>query len=202
MAEFISISGPAVTGKTSLVNELRSCGEISSSIFSPDFHDTTWADIVSQGIFAEFTDIYSDSCYLCAYLHNVVDCYNSYIEDHQDHQGLVFLDGSWLDFAIYSGLSMWYSGVIKPAQEEVFMKIMKFSNLLSRIYITQADEKNYPIDKCRVRGKRSSFRINRPLEIQLYKVSSKLEHAMMLESTDIKTNTEAIIRDLLKLGYL
>ncbi len=123
MATFISISGPSVTGKTSLIDSLCSYRDMNKFSFSPDFKDVVWHELTDSGIFSDFTDITSDPSYMCTYLHRLVDTHNKYIESHMNDEGVFILDECWLDYFIYALLSMWYSRVISGAQEEVFNKI-------------------------------------------------------------------------------
>ena len=202
MAIFIAITGPAATGKTSLINSLSTHQELSKCLFSPDFHEVVWAEIVDKKTFTDYTDLTSDSTYLCAYIHKVVDYYNEYIENLEDYDGIVFLDGSWVDFTVYSLIWMWYNRVISSAQEEVFTKILKHVDKISRYYMTRADDYKYPIDKYRVRGRHYTFKKNRPMEIALYKIFSKREGLVNLPAAEISGDSIAILEDMRKVGYL
>lgn len=202
MATFISVSGPSVTGKTSLIDSLCSYKEMYNCVFSPDFKDVVWSELTSKGIFSEFTDITTDSSYMCTYLHKLIDTYNEYIESHDPYDDLIILDGSWIDYFIYAHLNMWYNRVISSAQEEVFSKILKHSNKISRYYFTEARDDLYPLEKFRVRGKITTFKLNRPLEIALYKAHSNLSGAASLYHSNIVGSSLEIIEDLKKLGYL
>lgn len=203
MAKFIAISGPSVTGKSSLVEYLSSHQELKDAIISPDFHALAWNDLVNKGIFLEFTDITDDSGYMCCYLYKVIDSYNQYIEEHRNFPGLVILDGCWIDLTVYAYLNMWYLRTIKSVQEDVFNRILKYSNEISKVYFTKAADEKYPIDKYRLRGKMTTFRTNRPLEITLYKVFSALaESSVSLDNAEIAGDSLAILSDLKKVGYL
>lgn len=202
MTTFIAISGPSISGKTSIIDSLSSYQELSRAVFSPDFHEATWTELNELGIFSEFTEITSDSAYLCTYMHKLVDYYNNYIESHIDKGGLVFLDGCWLDFIIYAGLSLWYNRVIKSAQDELFNKILKFEDKISRIYLTRADDAKYPTEKFRIKGKITTFRMNRPLEIQLYRIAARLGNTKPLRYSEVSGDSLDIIDDLKELGYL
>lgn len=202
MARFISISGPSTTGKTSLINNLSTHQEISHAIFSPDMHDVVWGDLVERRLFYEFSDISTDPEYLCTYLIRLADYYNQYMDAYEDTDSLVILDGCWLDLAIYSTLNMWYNRNIRPVQEEILSKISKYDSRVSKIYLTRADDDKYPVDRLRLRGKMSTFRANRGLEIGYYKIADHLDNSITLPSTDMDENSLFILNDLKNLGYL
>lgn len=202
MATFVSISGPSTTGKTSLVNTLSTHLELSHAVFSPDMHDVVWGNLVDRGLFSEFSDISTDPEYLCTYLIKLVDYYNEYLDSYKDSDALVILDGCWLDLTIYSVLNMWYNRNIRPVQEELLSRVSKFEERISRIYITQADDLQYPVDKLRLRGKMSTFRANRGLEIKFYKVAEHLKNSVKLPSTDVSDSALFILNDLKNLGHL
>lgn len=202
MATFISISGPSVTGKTSLIDSLCSYRDMNKFSFSPDFKDVVWHELTDSGIFSDFTDITSDPSYMCTYLHRLVDTYNKYIESHMKDEGVFILDECWLDYFIYALLSMWYSRVISGAQEEVFTKIMKYQDKISRYYMTTAKDSQYPPDKFRIRGRITTFKLNRPLEIALYKTHASMHNTLVLPNSEISGDSMFIIDDLRNLGYL
>ena len=202
MAKFISISGPSTTGKTSLVESLMTYPELKHITFSPDMHDVVWSDLVDRRLFTDFTEISTDSEYLCTYIMRVIDYYNDYIESYKDTDSVVLLDGCWLDLSIYSLLYMWYTRIIKSVQEEILRKITIYDENISRIYITKADDENYPVAKFRVRGKMSTFRENRPLEIRYYELAKHLKNSIALPSSDIAESSLFVIDDLRNLGYL
>lgn len=202
MAKFISISGPSTTGKTSLIDSLSTHKEMYDVILSPDMHDVVWNEMVQIGHFSEFSEILSDSDYLCTYMIRLIDHYNEYMDRYEDEDAIVLLDGCWLDFTIYAVLNMWYTRIIKSVQEEILEKIAKYDDRISRIYLTTADDEKYPVDKFRLRGKITTFRANRPLEIQYYKIARHLKNAMMLPSTDISESSLFIIEDMKNLGYI
>lgn len=202
MAVFVAISGPAVTGKTSLVDSLSTYREMSRVKFSPDFHTIVWNDLIEDDIFTEYTEITKDSGYLCTYIYKVVEYYNKYLEDHEDDEGLIVLDSCWLDFAIYAMLNLWYSNAIRTAQEEVFMNILKYTDKISHIYITKASDAKYPVDKHRIRGRFATFKQNRSLEIKLYELAMLLKNSKSLYYSEVSGDSMMIIEDLKKLGYI
>lgn len=202
MARFISISGPSTSGKTSLINALSTYRELDKVVFSPDMHDVVWNGLVESGHFTEFTEISTDTEYLCTYIIRLIDHYNEYLESYRDKDVLVVLDGCWLDLSIYSLLNMWYSRVIKPVQEEILSRTAKYDDMISKIYITRADDVAYPPAKGRIRGKLSTFRANRPLELQYYNLADHIDNAVTLPSADISDSALFIIDDLKNLGYL
>lgn len=202
MAKFISISGPCTSGKTSLVESLSTYKEMNNIVFSPDMHDVVWNELVEGGYFQEYTEVTTDSDYLCIYIMRLLDYYNKYIESYKDTDKIVLLDGCWVDLSIYSLLNMWYTRGIKDIQEEILAKAAIFDESISRIYITRADDLRYPVDKFRLRGKMSTFRANRPLEIRYYELASHMKNAMKLPSSEISECSLFIVEDLKKLGYI
>lgn len=202
MANFIAISGPSTTGKTSLVNALSAHKELSDIVFSPDIQDVVWQELVDAGHFSEFTEICKDSDYLSIYILRMIDYYNNYIDSIKNSDFTVILDECWLDLAIYSILNMWYTRGIKSLQEEILHKISLYDEMISRIYITKADDEKYPVDKNRLRGRMYTFRMNRPLEIRYYELAKHFKNAVPLPSSDISDSSLFIIDDLSKLGYL
>lgn len=204
MATFVSVSGPSSTGKTSIIDSLRQIKELQAPriIISPDMHDAVWADLVKKGFFTEFTEISTDSDYLCTYILRLIDYYNKYVESLKDSDTLVILDGCWIDLAIYSILNMWYTRGIRSVQEEILSKVSKFDENISKIYITHADDLKFPVGKYRIRGKVSSFRMNRPLEIQYYDMAKHLQAAHPLHTTETEEAAQCIFNDLKNLGYL
>lgn len=202
MATFISISGPSTTGKTAIIEELSLHKDLQHIVFSPDMHDVVWNDLVDKGLFHDFTEISSDSDYLCTFIVRLIEHYNKYIESFKDTDDIIVLDGCWLDLSVYSMLNMWYTRLIKSVQEDILMRATRHDNLISRIYITKADDKKYPVDKFRLRGKMSTFRMNRPLELRYYELYKNMKNAVALPSSDKSECVDFIIKDLKELGYL
>lgn len=202
MANFVSISGPSTTGKTSLMNSLSTYSELSSVVFSPDMHDVVWSNLVDGGYFTDFTEILKDTDYLCTYILRLIDYYNNYIDSYKDSDCLVILDGCWLDLSIYSILNMWYTRGVKSVQEDILEKVSVYNKNISRIYITEANDSQYPLSKYHIRGKMSTFRTNRPLEIQYYELAKNFKNSESLPSTDVSDCSLFIINDLKKLGYV
>lgn len=202
MATFISISGPSTTGKTSLIESLSTYKELQHIVFSPDMHEVVWSDLVDKGFFQEFTEISKDSDYLCTYIIRLIDHYNNYLEQFKDTDDIVILDGCWLDLSIYAHLNMWYTRIIKSVQEEILRKATVYDKNIVRIYITKADDKKYPVDKNRLRGKISTFRENRALEIRHYEIAKHFKTALEIPTSDITDASLFIIEDLKNLGYV
>lgn len=202
MATFIAISGPSATGKTSLIEELRKDPRFSHVVISPDMHEKVWGDLVSQGFFSEFTEITQDSDYFCLYIIRLIDYYKNFIEQYEDTDEVVLLDGCWIDLSVYAVLNMWYTRVIKSLQEDILSRISSYDSRISKIYVTRPDDVNFPVDKYKVRGKISNFRSNRSLELQYYSVIAHLDNATALPSSDIRESASFIIKDLSELGYL
>lgn len=202
MANFIAISGPSVSGKTTLVQTLRALPQLSQANIENDLHETVWNDLVDKGFFYDFTEITKDGEYLCVYIMKVINYYNELIDRYKDMQGLVILDGSWVDLAIYANLNLWYSWTMKDLQEEILADIMKFDNKISRIYITRPDDITYPPKSHDIRSSITNFTRNRKLELRYYEVASHLSNSILLPSNDTMTSAEFILNDLSKLGYI
>lgn len=202
MAKFISISGPATTGKTSIINSLSTYTELSNAVFSPDVHELVWNELVDKGLFSEFTEISTDYDYLCTFITCMIDKYTEYLESFKDSDKLVILDGCWLDLSIYSVLNMWYTRVVKSVQESILSRVAYYDPNILRIYITTAEDDKYPVRKDRIRGRISAFRMNRPLESRYYNIAKNLKNAVALPSSDTTESSLFIIEDLKNLGYL
>lgn len=202
MATFIAISGPAATGKTTLVNSLSTHLELAKAEFSPDFHEAVLSYLLEGEWFNDVREIVTDVDYLCTYLFHLMDYYKKYLDDRRDHEGIVFLDSCWIDFSIYSILNMWYTRLVKEVQEEILHRLASMNQDISRVYITKIDDVNYPVAKYRSKGKNSSFRLNRPLEAQYYNLASNFKNAVMLPSSDISESSIFILDDLKNLGYI
>lgn len=202
MANFISISGPSTTGKSSIVDALSTYPELSNAIFVPAMNDKVWSDLVSQNIFSEFTEVDTDSEYLCAYIFKMIEYYNDCIKTYQDTDKLVVLDGCWIDLSIYSILNLWYMRAIKPLQEEILAETAKYDEEISRIYVTKAEDDKFPVAKYYIRGKISSFRKNRPLEMRYYDIAKHLKNSTPLPSSSTTESSMFILDDLKKLGYV
>lgn len=202
MAKFIAISGASTTGKTSLIDSLSTYREMNKIVFSPDMHDVVWKDLLEKGIFSEFTEIQSDSDYLCTYILRVIDYYHKYLDSFEDSDAIVLLDGCWLDLSIYSILQSWYTKVTKSVLESILKTITKYDERISRIYMTKADDLKYPIDRYRLRGTMTTFRENRPLELQYYDIAKHVRDVVEIPSSDISEASLFIIDDFKKLGYI
>ena len=202
MAKFISISGPSTTGKSSIINALSTYPEFSDTIFVPAMNDKVWSDLVAQNIFSEFTEVDTDSEYLCAYIFKMIEYYNNCIDTYKDTDKLVIFDGCWLDLSIYSILNLWYMRAIKPLQEEILSETTKYDEKISRIYVTKAEDEKFPVAKYYIRGKISSFRKNRPLEMRFYDVAKHLKNSTPLPSSSTTEASMFILDDLKKLGYI
>lgn len=202
MAKFVSISGPSTTGKTSILSYLKNLPEFSNVICGSDLQDLVWDELVDRGLFTEFTDVCSDNEYLSTFILKMIDYYNNFLDAYEHEDVLVFLDSCWIDLSVYSVLNTWYNRTIREVQEEIFRKVLIYDNRISKIYLTKTDDKNYPVDKFRLRGKMSTFRANRPLEIQYFEVAKHFKESIAIPTSDIVEAAEFILDDLKKSGYL
>jgi len=202
MAKFVAISGPAQTGKTSLVDYLSIYPETSGVVFSPDLYNTVWSNLVDQGIFSSYDEIVRDSDFICVYLIKVLEYYEEYLEKYKDTDHLVFLDCCWVDLLTYSMVSMWCSRAILDLQAEMIERIVKFRDSVDRIYITEYDESKVVKQKFRSDHKIYSVKGNRTIELQYYEVFKNLKNAIALDTSDQTEAALFIIRDLQNLGYL
>lgn len=208
MVKFVAISGPANSGKTSLIDSLSSYSEFSKASFSPDLFNTVWSDLVSQGIFGSYDEIARDSDFLCVYLIKVIEYYEDYINmyktmyENSDKEKLVFLDCCWVDLLSYAVVNMWCSRVIADLQAEVIGRVMKLCDSVDRIYMTSYDESKHNKQKFRSDYKIHSVKGNRGMELGYYEVFKKFVNVVPLETSDITEASLYIIDDLKKLGYV
>lgn len=208
MVNFIAISGPAQSGKTSLIDNLSTCKEISKEGFSPDLFNTVWSNLVEQGVFRSYDEIVRDSDFICVYLMKVIEHYENYISMYEkiyqgpDKNKIVFLDCCWIDLLVYSVINMWYSRAIADLQAEMIDRIMKLCNTVDRIYLTKYDENKHVTQKYRSDYKIYSVKSNRGLEFSYYNLFQNFKNVVKLDTSDISEASLFIIDDLKKLGYL
>lgn len=202
MARFIAVSGPAASGKTTLVQSLRRFSEFKDAIITEDMHETVWNSLVDRGIFYDFTEIDTDSDYLCCYIMKVIDHYKELLAKYENVDNLVVLDGCWVDLSIYATINMWYVRVIKEVQETILETICHYDDRISRIYVTRADDVTYPFKSHDIRSSITNLKKNRNLELNYYSVAANLKNAVLLPSNDISTSSSSILHDLKILGYV
>lgn len=202
MATFIAISGPSSTGKTSLIDTLSTYSEFSDTVFCPDIYTAVWSQLVEQGHFEDYSEINTDSSYLCVYLMRLIEYYNNLLDAYEDTDKLVILDCCWVDLAIYAILNLWYNRVIKEVQEEIISKLMVFEERISRIYFTRFDRSKQIEKKYHTPYRIANVKLSRPLEIQYYRLFENLKNAAILPSSNAAESCLSIIRDLKELGYL
>lgn len=202
MAKFVAISGPAQSGKTSLVEYLSMYPELGGAVFSPDLFNTVWSDLVDKGIFYSYDEIVRDSDFICAYLIKVIEYYESYLESYNDTDMLVILDCCWIDMLVYSVVSMWCSRAILDLQAEMISRILKLCESVDRIYITKYDANKQNKQKYHSDYKIYSVKGNRTLELQYYSMLKMLGNAVSLNTSDLSDSALFIIDDLKKSGYL
>lgn len=208
MVKFIAISGPAQSGKTSLIDNLSTCKEISKEGFSPDLFNTVWSNLVEQGVFRSYDEIVRDSDFICVYLMKVIEHYENYISMYEkiyqgkDKNKIVFLDCCWIDLLVYSVINMWYSRAIADLQAEMIDRIMKLCNTVDRIYLTKYDENKHVTQEYRSDYKIYSVKSNRGLEFSYYNLFQNFKNVVQLDTSDISEASLFIIDDLKKLGYL
>lgn len=198
----ISISGPSLTGKSSLHRELLSATQGNSSVrFYGNFHESVWEELVSQKVFSEFDELQNDTEYLCIYLFRIISRFEEFFSKNYEDK-LIILDGCWLDTLIYASLNMWYNSFLRELQEEIFTKISSFHESVDRIYLTSAFDDVYPPQ---LKGNRkfvSNFKKNRSLEIKSYELAGKLQGIKKLPSSSIEDSVQFILSDLKDSGYM
>lgn len=208
MVKFVAISGPAQSGKTSLVDTLSTHRELSKANFSPDLFNTVWSNLVEQGVFKSYDEIIRDSDFICVYLMKVIEYYEDYISMYEkvyqdtDKTKVVFLDCCWLDLLVYSVVNMWHSRAIADLQAEMIDRVMKLYHTVDRIYLTKYDENRHITQKYRSDYKIYSVKSNRGLEFSYYNLFQNLKSVVQLDTSDPSEASLFIIDDLKKLGYL
>lgn len=202
MSKFVAISGPSLTGKSALSDELSTYKELSQAIFVPDIHESVWNQLVAEGAFSSYSEINKDSEYLCLYIMRLIEYYNSIVSKYEGTDHLVILDGCWLDLLVYSMINLWYNRAIKSVQESILLQISKFDDRIDRIYLTSHDDNLLPNVKNRADYKMSNLKLNRALELRYYEIFRNLNPVKVLPSSEPVSNALYIIQDMEKLGYL
>lgn len=198
----ISISGPIRTGKSTLISLLKDTLP-EDTIFIEDIYITVWNDMIKAGIFNEFNDIAKDRDLLFIYISRVCEKYAETVNKYKDSTNLVVLECCHIDYLIYTQLHCWYHYPLQSFQEKVIIDLLKLQDCVSRIYMTTADDINYPLGDTKFYCKtyKAAFRRNRSLEIQFYNLYRNGERVVTL-SPDIFSNDKVILDDLIEQGIL
>lgn len=198
MAVFVSISGPSVSGKSTLhtmvASRLQDCKD---TVIVTDLHDDVWKSLCDRGIFQEFTEITVDRDYLLMYTSKVVDHYANIINEYKDKDVLVLLDGCHIDILIYSMLNLWYHYPAKEYMEQVVDKILSLKDYVSLVYMTRASSDVNNVPRASIRCRMTSFKRNRRLELSYYDMARCSNKVVSLSTESVLGEDQFIVDDLL-----
>ena len=189
------ISGPLATGKTTLVSILESSLPIDTIIIH-DLHDKVFGDLVASELFTEFYEVSKDRDYLLIYISRLVTYYTEMIEAYKDYPGLVLFDGTHIDLMIYSMLNLWYHYPTSGYQESIMHKLLESSKSLDVIYMTNADDENYPITKLGSRRYCTAFKRHRLTELYYYDIFRDNSRVVSLPDKSVMNCDRFILDDL------
>lgn len=198
----VGISGPSFSGKTTLARLLSSSLPIDAVVL-PDFYETVYNELLESRVFQTFQEIQKDRDYLLTYVGRVVKFYEEMLDAYREYPGLVVCDGTHLDILIYSMLSLWYHYPAREVQEQLMQRVLALKDRVSVIYMTIADDDNYPILSWdRRRYNTSFFRKCRKTELMYYDVFRDNCNVITLPSSAISTCEHFIIEDLKSRGLI
>lgn len=195
------ISGPSFTGKTTLARLVSQSLPL-DAIVIPDFHEKVYQDLVDEGIFSDFQEIYKDRDFLLIYIGRVISFYKEMVESYKDYPGLVIFDGTHVDILIYSMLQLWYHYPTQELQESFMHDLLELKDALSFIYMTVPDDDNYSIVQWTRRRYNTSFRKCRKTELYYYDMFRDLRRVISLPSSSIPDCEYFILEDLTSRGLI
>lgn len=199
----ISISGPVHSGKSTTISLLKQALP-KDTIYVDDMFASVWDYFQEVGEFQNYTDIHKDHELLFMYISKVCEFYQDALKQYKDHPGLVVFENCYLDYLIYAQLSTWYHYPLIGFQEITINNLMSTKDLIDRVYMTTADDPNYPMAgnvKFEQRTTKAAFKRNRNLENNFYNLYRDLNKVVSL-NPDIFGNESIIINDLKAQGLI
>jgi len=191
----IGIAGPIATGKSTLADLLIPTLPIDSIIIR-DIYDAAYDKLIEDGQFTEFKEITKDRDYFLIYVYRVVDYLCNMVDAYKDYPGLVIFDGTTYDLLIYSMLNLWYHYPSRGLQEEMIERLLKYRDAFDVIYMTNADDSNFSLEKKTKRQYNTGFFKNRATELAYYDIFRELPKIVTLPSTSVLSCEEFILEDL------
>lgn len=192
---FCGISGPQATGKSTLISLLEPELPLDTIIIH-DLHDKVYEDMKTIAGFNGFKEISKDRDYLLIYYGRLVEYYTDMIKAYKDYPGLVLFDGTHIDLLIYGMLNLWYHYPTQGVQEKLVHELLSVKKAMSVIYMTEADDMNYKLDRIGDRRYTTGFLKNRKTEIEYYEIFRDLPMVKTLPSTTVLECDKFIINDL------
>lgn len=196
----VSISGPSLTGKSTLIKLLQLRLDKQAE-FIPDVRDTVYEELIATGIFREFAEIAKDRDYLLIYIMKMVERYKQNLENAEKDR-LYIVDGSHLDLMIYSMLHLWYHYPTKGLQEECLHGLLEVRGLVDHIYMTKENDTNFPLKYAGSRAYSTSFTKCRKTEVYYYDIFSDSNKVTVLPSNLVMECDHFIVEDLKNRGLL
>jgi len=197
----VAVSGPSLSGKSTLFNFLKSTlSEYPNIIYLDDIHDAVW-DTLAGNVFSAFTEITKDRDYMYIYIERLVKEYINRVSQDYGEENLVIMDGSYIDVLVYSFLNMWYHYPIVEIQERVVNDLLEVKDAASIIYMTRANEDDSSTSNS-LRVKMSNYKRKRPVELKLYDIFRDSKKVVTLPSSSVLGCDFFIKEDLKSRGLL
>lgn len=196
----ISISGPTKSGKSTVINLLKDSLP-KSTIYVEDLYYTVWKEMVDKGAFTEFIEVCRDKECMYMYIYKVCSKYLETINAYKDYEGLVVLEGCYLDYLIYAQLNTWYHYPLVNHQESFIIDLLKGKDFIEKVYMTTADDSSYPLGDSKLDYKlsKAAFNRNRELELKFYDIYR--DHSKVVNLPSQTMTCDKVIFDDLKVLF-
>lgn len=198
----ISISGPCMTGKTTIINLLKDRLP-KDTVYQEDLFKIVWEEFHSKG-FEYFSEVAKDRDFTIMYISKLVESYVKMIKELDDSDKLIVLENCHLDYLIYAQLNSWYHYPLGAFLEDTISKLMSTARFTNRVYITTADDEGFPLTKSTIiecKTIKAYFKRNRKLEKQFYDIYRNFTNVVTLPSNPLECDT-VILDDLKLLGII
>lgn len=193
---FISVSGPCMTGKSTIISLLKDQLPEDTVYISDVFRDA-WNEFQCSG-FEYFSEVAKDRDFTIMYISKIVKKYLD-IVNNLDPNKLYVAENCFIDYLIYAQISSWYHYPLAGFLEDTITKLLESSDKVDKVYITTPDDINYPMTKATIldcKTIKAYFKRNRGLENKFYDVYRKFNNCVTLPP--VAMECDAIILDDLK----
>lgn len=191
----VGIAGPLGTGKSTLISLIQTELPV-DTIIVKDIHDAVYSQIEISKDFRDWSEITKDRDYFLIYVNRVVNYFCEMVDAYKDYPELVIFDGTTYDLLIYSMLNLWYHYPTRGFQEEMVHKLLAYRDIFDVIYMTRANDFDFPLDKKTKRQYNTGFLKNRKTEIGYYDIFRELPKVVSLPSSTILECDKFLIDDL------